>query len=80
MMYAIVYTHKFGMDVNVADDEASAFEFAEGIVGEWRDDFNVDPELSNGDALQDWIEITNGTECIDVLPVWHIKDFKPEEE
>lgn len=79
-MYAIVYSHRHGIDVTVADDEASAFEFAEGIVGCWRDDFNVDPQLSNGDALQDWCEITGGTESIEVVSAWHVDDLKDEEE
>jgi len=79
-MYAIVYSHRYGIDVNVADDEASAYKFAEEIVEQWRDDYRVDPELSNGDALQDWCEITGGTESIEVVSAWHVDDLKDEED
>lgn len=75
-MYAIVYSHRFGIDVNVADDEATAFEFAEKIVEEWRNEFKVDPELSTGDALQNWCEISGGTESIEVVKTWNVKDYK----
>lgn len=75
-MYAIIYNHKYGTDVTVADTEEEAFEFAEEIVAQWRGDFRVDPDLSNGDALQNWVEITGGTECIDVQQTWNVKDFK----
>jgi hypothetical protein len=79
-MYAIIYTHKYGTDVSIADTEEEAFQFAEEIVAYWRDDFKVDPDLSDGDALQDWVELTGGTESIDVQFVWHVKDCKREEE
>lgn len=78
-MYAIIYTHKYGINVTIADTEEDAFKFAEEIVAEWRDDFKVDPEFSNGDALQQWVELTDGRESIDVQYAWHVKDIKGED-
>ena len=79
-MYAIIYTHKYGTDVTIADTEEQAFAFAHEIVEEWRDDFQIPPEVSNEDALQQWVELTYGTECIDVQHVWHVDDMKGEKE
>ena len=79
MMYAIVYQHQYGVDVAVADDEASAYEQAKKLVREWRDDFNVPEEMSDGDALQNWCELTHGRESIEVVTAFHVDDFKEPE-
>jgi hypothetical protein len=76
MMYAVVYQHQHGVDVAVADDEQSAYEHAESIVREWRSDFDVPEEMSDGDALQDWHEITQGIESIEVVTAFHVDDLK----
>ena len=80
MMYAIVYQHQYGVDVSVADDEESAYKQAEKLVRAWRDDFNVPEELTDGDALQDWCELTHGRESIEVVTAWHVDDLKDEED
>ena len=80
MMYAVVYQHQYGVDVVVADDEQSAYEHAESIVRGWRRDFNVPEGMSDGDALQDWCELTQGRESIEVVSAFHVDDLKDSRE
>jgi hypothetical protein len=80
MMYAIVYQHQYGVDVAIADDEESAYKQAEKLVRAWRDDFNVPEEMSDGDALQNWYELTAAREFIEVTPAFHVDDFKEPEK
>jgi hypothetical protein len=68
MLYVVVYNHQYGVDVTaLARTEELANREAEKIVQDWRDDFNIDPELSDAEARKDWMELTGGRESIEVL-------------
>lgn len=68
MLYVVVYNHQYGVDVTaLARTEELANREAEKIVKDWRDDFNIDPELSDAEARKDWLELTGGRESIEVL-------------
>ena len=67
-VWAVVYQHKFGTDVFVADDEEVAHEQALTLVRTYRDDFKADPSDHEDDLLRDWGEVTGGQEFIDVAP------------
>jgi hypothetical protein len=81
--WVVVYQHKFGTDVFIAEDEEVAHEQALSLVRTYREDFNADPEDDEDDLLRDWCEVTGGQEFIDVVSAAKLErvlDVPPPEE
>jgi len=64
--WVVIYSHKFGIDVGVYHNAKDAEEAAINIVKEYRKDFDIDEKMSDIDVLNNWDELTHGTEWIDV--------------
>jgi hypothetical protein len=64
-VFVVTYNHKHGQDVVAYSNEAAAHEGALSIVREYREDFQVDAEISDEDALVNWIEHTGYQEWIE---------------
>lgn len=65
-VYVVSYSHKHGEDVSVYDSEKAATFGALEIVREWRDDFGIDDDITDEQALEQWCEYTSGCEDITI--------------
>lgn len=77
--WAVIYTHRHGVDVFTALTEEAAAAHALYLVKTWRVEFGVDPEISDEDALSDWMELTGGREMIETTQVLWIETLPKED-
>ena len=55
---------KHGIDINVYKAQADAERAALQIVAQYRDDFNIAPDLLDAEILANWSELTHDLESI----------------
>ncbi len=65
-VWVLHYTHKHGDDISVFTNADAAQGAAYAIVCEYRTEFEVPAALSNQDASEDWYELTNGREDLEI--------------
>ena len=77
-VWVVIYTHRQGLDVFAALTEDAAHKHALFLVKTWRGEFYVDPELSDEEALADWMECTGGREMIETNKVMWVELLEQE--
>ncbi len=65
-VWVLHYTHKHGDDISVHASAEAAQGAANALVSEYRAEFEVPADLSNQDASEDWYELTNGRENLEI--------------
>ena len=65
-IWTVIYTHKHGLDVTALSTEELAYKYALELVSIYRDDFDVDEDLTDEDAYGEWYTHTWGQEHIEI--------------
>jgi hypothetical protein len=82
MLWGVLYTHKHGIDIFACWSEEAAQRQALHLVKTYRDDFDVEEDVTDEEALSDWQELTGGTEFIEttghVTWVEHLREEEVE--
>ena len=70
-VYLVTYEHRHGTDHTVVATQSLAEAAMLEWVREWRADFQIPEDITDEQALQDWYDLTGGTECLtyDIMPV-----------
>lgn len=65
-VWILVYTHRLDVDVSAYVNEYNAVLAAQDIAEEYREHFNVDPDIGIDEARLRWSELTNGEENLEL--------------
>ena len=66
-IWLLLYEHKYGRDVTIYRTEADANEAALELIREYREGYDVGPDVTDQEAWDDWDTITDGVEYLDVV-------------